>query len=731
MEDLEEKTKTSRHIKNFYLDPNNYRFVDDKNYTQVADEQALEQRVQLRTRHFIEGKNRAGVKDLLDSFKSNGFLEVDMIQLKDLGQNQYLVLEGNRRVTALKILFEDYHKGLDIGNFEIKVFNAIPSYIHKDGNESNHLIVMGLKHISGNKKWPAINQAKLIYDYLTVYWAKDDYPAEETKLCKSLGISKQKLRLSQRAYHLILQYKISDFGDQFTSDMYSIFEDVTRRTNIKKWIGWEDNNYRAVDQDHLETFFSWISSSESYDSEDDGMEGLSTSPIISKSVEIRDLEKFINDPVALEVMEDTHSVAQALVASGSIEKESYVQSISTLNDSISKLSRLKDLINYEDFEQLESSSKRLANILPLNSSLDIQTDDYSICFEKGKVSHFSSLSIDKYKVFNGFKLDNLKRINVFSGVNNSGKTSLLEAIYLLTQQNNIGAFFELIKLKNKLDKLNVHYLDEYFDQEIAISGIFNDCKTDIRIHKYEAKDIDKKDDYVASYQLSVSVGDDKLESQTHTFKNNPMQRFYERVEILCNSVFKSPYFYNKNEIIRTHNKNEEQKVLDHTSAVHIKVSDFITSFLQRNIDADILDIGLAETKDVRRFLVNSAAFPENTVDITSYGEGLQRIYEIALAFAYCKNGILLIDELETAIHHSLLISFTKFIQELAVTFNVQVFITSHSKECISAFVDNDYNNEDISFFTMVRDKNNTIQSIKYDDKALADELSQGLEVRGW
>lgn len=79
---------------------------------------------------------------------------------------------------------------------------------------------------------------------------------------------------------------------------------------------------------------------------------------------------------------------------------------------------------------------------------------------------------------------------------------------------------------------------------------------------------------------------------------------------------------------------------------------------------------------------------------------------------------------------ALLVEFTKFIQELAVEFNVQVFITSHSKECIKAFVNNDSHNEDINFYTMVRDADNTIQTINYDSESLRNELEQDLEVRG-
>jgi len=120
----------------------------------------------------------------------------------------------------------------------------------------------------------------------------------------------------------------------------------------------------------------------------------------------------------------------------------------------------------------------------------------------------------------------------------------------------------------------------------------------------------------------------------------------------------------------------------------------------------------------------------NSPELTSYGEGLQRIFEIALAFLSCKNGVLLLDELETAIHYSLLVDFTKFIQELAVNFNVQVFITSHSKECIDAFVDNEFNNGEISAF-FLKNENNNIKAISVTGEKLKHYIdSINFDLRG-
>ncbi len=724
MEPLESKnSRTSTNIKNLFLDPNNYRFVDHENYKPVSDELITDPKIQQRTLSFIEGRNREGIKDLLSSFKANGFLEVDMIQLKDLGNNTYLVLEGNRRVAALKVLQDDHRKGWDIGKLDPKLFNSIPAFIHKTDNHDNDRIIMGLKHISGNKKWPAINQAKLIFDYLDPYFLTHEYSVQEKNLCESLGISKLKLRSTQRAYRLIQQYRQSDYGDQFESDMYYSFVEITKSPSIKAWIEWSDERYTAKNQDNVLRLFSWISEREEtelIENEDNLDEEPTKLPaIITKYTEIRDLAKFINNDKALDAMENTGRVSQGLLVSGAIQKENIETSINNLKNSIEEISRLKDLIANEDLEDIRPLYESFKAIIPQEAFIDTLSDNHSVCFEKGKISHFNSITIQQYKIYRNFELGELNKINIFSGPNNTGKTTLLEAIFLLTKQNNISAYFDIIKFRNKLDRLNTLYLNDYIKDDILINGCFNNTLTRINIQKIQDDNIDKKDDYLASYKVVSYIADEHLETVVHTFISNPLERYFKKIEVLCNSLFKSPFFFNKNEVVNTHHKTLEKKAFD-------KVRHFINC----SIDQNIKDISFSEENDIKRFLVNSESFSES-LDITNYGEGLQRIFELALSFAYCQNGVLLIDEIETAIHYSLLVNFTKFIQELANEFNVQVFITTHSKECISAFLENNYRNEDITHFTLIKGSDGNIKQIRYDHQNLANYLEQGMEIRGW
>jgi AAA15 family ATPase/GTPase len=110
---------------------------------------------------------------------------------------------------------------------------------------------------------------------------------------------------------------------------------------------------------------------------------------------------------------------------------------------------------------------------------------------------------------------------------------------------------------------------------------------------------------------------------------------------------------------------------------------------------------------MQRFLVTDRVFKE-TLDLTGYGEGLQRIFFISLLFASAQDGIILIDEFENAIHTELIAQFAGFINELSKLFNTQVFLTSHSKECIDAFVKNIPEIDDLSACALVENEDRIV-----------------------
>lgn len=72
------------------------------------------------------------------------------------------------------------------------------------------------------------------------------------------------------------------------------------------------------------------------------------------------------------------------------------------------------------------------------------------------------------------------------------------------------------------------------------------------------------------------------------------------------------------------------------------------------------------------------------VPLSTMGDGITRVLTIALAIANARSGLVLIDEVESGLHYSVMVDVWRMIAEAAQRLHVQVFATTHSDECIRA-----------------------------------------------
>jgi predicted ATP-dependent endonuclease of OLD family len=70
------------------------------------------------------------------------------------------------------------------------------------------------------------------------------------------------------------------------------------------------------------------------------------------------------------------------------------------------------------------------------------------------------------------------------------------------------------------------------------------------------------------------------------------------------------------------------------------------------------------------------------VPIGSLGDGIWRMLAMAIAITQCKGGVLLIDEIDTGLHHTVMTDMWKLIYNAAKEWDVQVFATTHSFDCV-------------------------------------------------
>ena len=237
-------------LNRLYLDPNNFRFVDHPEYRPVSPEHVFDADVQRRTTGFVLGRHQENVRDLIASIKENGWLDIDPIlaQRKDAGR--FLVVEGNRRVATLKYLQRRYDEdAIDLGKLDSAWFSRVPVLLYGDADERDHMVMMGLHHISGKRRWPAVNRARAMEQLLPQFHNDAD------AVCRALGVSKREFNLSVRTLALVNAYRDSDYGDQFQSDQYNLFREILKSEATRNWLGWNHATCTASNGSNLERPF--------------------------------------------------------------------------------------------------------------------------------------------------------------------------------------------------------------------------------------------------------------------------------------------------------------------------------------------------------------------------------------------------------------------------------------------------------------------------------------------
>jgi predicted ATPase len=118
------------------------------------------------------------------------------------------------------------------------------------------------------------------------------------------------------------------------------------------------------------------------------------------------------------------------------------------------------------------------------------------------------------------------------------------------------------------------------------------------------------------------------------------------------------------------------------------------------------------------------------VALRSLGEGMSRMLGIALALVNAKDGMLLIDEVDTGLHYSVLPDLWKLIFEVAHRLNVQVFATSHSWDCIEAFQQAaDANKDEEGVLVRLETQDGEVAAVTFDERMLNIATREHIEVR--
>jgi len=112
------------------------------------------------------------------------------------------------------------------------------------------------------------------------------------------------------------------------------------------------------------------------------------------------------------------------------------------------------------------------------------------------------------------------------------------------------------------------------------------------------------------------------------------------------------------------------------------------------------------------------------------GDGIWRMLGIALSLVNAENGILLIDEIDTGLHYSVLSKMWHLVQQTAQRLNIQVFATTHSRDCYEslASISNDFVSVNSSV-TIQRVERDIELATAFTEQEIVAAAERGIEVR--
>jgi len=273
-------------LERLLLDPKNPRF--NKPLNVVREDKYAESKIQDRVLEKIS--NEFGIEELKKSILEIGFLPVDRIVVTPIRireEEYFIVIEGNRRIAALKSIIEEYEAGereLDENFIEsLKKIEVLIFEPHVDlSKEQAQLLIQGIRHISGIKEWGPYQQAlaleSLINTGLTFTSAAD-----------ALGIKpRQAAALMRALYGIRKMEEDEEFGEEANPEKFSYFVELFKKPALRDWVGWDDNSKTFNNIPNLKLFFEWIVQNE------DGVVK------IPKAIDVRRLPEIISNDTLYE-----------------------------------------------------------------------------------------------------------------------------------------------------------------------------------------------------------------------------------------------------------------------------------------------------------------------------------------------------------------------------------------------------------------------------------------------
>ena len=377
-----------------------------------------------------------------------------------------------------------------------------------------------------------------------------------------------------------------------------------------------------------------------------------------------------------------------------------------------------------------------------------------------------SFQIHNFRLFQHLEVRKLNRVNLIVGKNNAGKSTFLEAVELYASNASPTVLLDLVEsrqetwfseaqphsqnfISNSVRHLFCgHKLPIIGEEGISLGEVASNTKLHISAAAYQNKNDDEGtlrkirisdvefDENLSNVEIFLIAEEGERTRRLFRFDNQDLRDIRLRNRMISVSERQESELKYTWQIVSTENMpNRKLAALwDLTSLTDLEQE--VISAL-RLIDDRVTGVAFVENsasdfrtgeKDQRIALVKIKGIDE-PLPLKSMGDGMTRLFHIIVALVNAQNGLLLIDEFENGLHWSVQPKVWDIVFQLSDRLNVQVFATTHSRDCIKGF-DQAWNNyPTLGAFFRLDEKNGLIKATEYTSETLNDSIDMDVEVR--
>lgn len=367
-----------------------------------------------------------------------------------------------------------------------------------------------------------------------------------------------------------------------------------------------------------------------------------------------------------------------------------------------------------------------------------------------------TLEIRRFRALRHLKIEGLGRVNLVTGRNNTGKSSVLEALRILAADASPYVINDILRFReeNVADESahsaetiglfpwsNLFHGFPPFSEEldpIVIASSGGRCPLRISVATgwfSEEREQDGSWKLVPQRQLLfgeqeavpalvIEAGGPRRILTLASLRRSAYGRRALRPEIMAEPrlpcVFASPYGGERTATLgplwdKIALSDREEDVVDALRIIDSEIS-------------AVSMVGGEGPRQTRTAIVRAAGIPR-PVPLRSFGDGLNRLFGLILSLVNAKDGLLLIDEFENGMHYAVQADAWRAVFRLASRLDIQVVATSHSWDAIEAFQKAASESPEEGVLVRLSRKREKIVSTLFREDELAVATRDRIEVR--